>query len=300
MARFVPHALTRRPPPSQLRNMLSKNAVRVIDLFREWDEDGDGEVSKKEFRKAMPLLGYDAPKAEVDKLFDELDPDGGGAISIDELNKALRRGGDAKLQMSSREMSGSASAVMRARRSSSKLDIDTTGRAGGMPIAPPTVIFHKSDVPEYEPPPRWNATRSGNMGVGAGANAINTNRLTEIIIEDRKRERLQEAAREKGGWDVGERPKAHMAYLEYPLHTRTEVTARSFEVLTPFDSYGSTQLTQGKVARSREQRERHRRAQSSGWGSDTVGVYRPLGEMEQHVTPIRFMAARHVNQVPTL
>ena len=59
MARFVPHALTRRPPPSQLRNMLSKNAVRVIDLFREWDEDGDGTVSKKEFRKAMPLLGLE-------------------------------------------------------------------------------------------------------------------------------------------------------------------------------------------------------------------------------------------------
>jgi hypothetical protein len=86
----------------------------------------------------------------VDQVFDELDPDGGGAISIDELNKALRRGpnptpapnltpthpypythptptpypytpnpnqalrrgGDAKLQMSS---SGAASAIARAR-----------------------------------------------------------------------------------------------------------------------------------------------------------------------------------------
>ena len=37
--------------------MLTTNAVRVIDLFREWDEDGDGIVSKKEFRRAMPLLG---------------------------------------------------------------------------------------------------------------------------------------------------------------------------------------------------------------------------------------------------
>ena len=39
----------------QVRDALSKNAVRVIDLFREWDEDGNGTVSKKEFRKAMPL-----------------------------------------------------------------------------------------------------------------------------------------------------------------------------------------------------------------------------------------------------
>ena len=37
--------------------MLTTNAVRVIDLFREWDEDGDGVVSKKEFRRAMPMLG---------------------------------------------------------------------------------------------------------------------------------------------------------------------------------------------------------------------------------------------------
>ena len=31
----------------QLRDALSANAVRVIDLFREWDEDGSGSVCKK-------------------------------------------------------------------------------------------------------------------------------------------------------------------------------------------------------------------------------------------------------------
>ena len=45
----------------------------------------------------MPLLGFVAPRAQVDELFDALDPDRGGAISIDELNKALRRGGEVKL-----------------------------------------------------------------------------------------------------------------------------------------------------------------------------------------------------------
>ena len=39
-----------------LRDSLARSTVRVIDLFREWDEDGDGSVSKKEFRKAMPML----------------------------------------------------------------------------------------------------------------------------------------------------------------------------------------------------------------------------------------------------
>ena len=39
----------------QLRQILIDNAVRVIDLFRDWDDDGNGKVDKKEFRKAMKL-----------------------------------------------------------------------------------------------------------------------------------------------------------------------------------------------------------------------------------------------------
>ena len=34
----------------QLKDALRANAGRVIDLFREWDTDGDGEVSRKEFQ----------------------------------------------------------------------------------------------------------------------------------------------------------------------------------------------------------------------------------------------------------
>ena len=78
----------------QLKEALRKNAVRVIDLFREWDEDGDGTVSKKEFRKAMPLLGLHVPRKEIDALFEEWDPDGSGDIDMKELNKVLRRSGD--------------------------------------------------------------------------------------------------------------------------------------------------------------------------------------------------------------
>ena len=59
-----------KPIQEQLRNAITEQAVRVIELFREWDENGDGQVSKKEFRKAMPLLGLEVPTVEVDKLFD--------------------------------------------------------------------------------------------------------------------------------------------------------------------------------------------------------------------------------------
>ena len=100
--------------------------MRVIDLFREWDEDGDGVVTKKEFRKAMPLLGFDAPREMVDQLFDELDPDGGGAISTVELNKALRRGGGAAPMTSS----GAASAIARARNTTEGSNPRLAGRQG--------------------------------------------------------------------------------------------------------------------------------------------------------------------------
>ena len=59
----------------QLRELLAKHSVRVVDLFKDWDEDGNGCVNKKEFRKAVATLGLDASKKEVDALFDSFDPD---------------------------------------------------------------------------------------------------------------------------------------------------------------------------------------------------------------------------------
>ena len=50
----------------QIKQALHKNLARVIDLFREWDEDGSGNVSKKEFRKAMPMLGLRVAREALD------------------------------------------------------------------------------------------------------------------------------------------------------------------------------------------------------------------------------------------
>jgi len=84
----------------QLREILNQNAVRVIDLFRSWDDDGNGKVDAKEFRKAVAALGYKAPKKDVDEVFGAFDVDKSGEIDYHELNRALRRGGESKLDPS--------------------------------------------------------------------------------------------------------------------------------------------------------------------------------------------------------
>ena len=63
----------------------------MTDLFREWDTDGSGTVSKKEFRRAIGALGYEAPRAELDRAFAEFDTDRSGEIDVGELTRALKR-----------------------------------------------------------------------------------------------------------------------------------------------------------------------------------------------------------------
>ena len=75
----------------QLRSVLKENAVRVVDLFREWDEDGDGTISRREFAKVMPVLGIKVSKQDMDELFALFDPDGSGLIDYSELNELLRQ-----------------------------------------------------------------------------------------------------------------------------------------------------------------------------------------------------------------
>ena len=62
----------------------------MIDLFREWDEDGSGYVDKREVRRAMPLLGLDVPRKDIDELFDSWDPDGSGMLELKELTRVLK------------------------------------------------------------------------------------------------------------------------------------------------------------------------------------------------------------------
>ena len=75
----------------QIRAFLSTKAVRVIDLFHEWDDDNSGSISKAEFCKAMVSLGLEVSPSVIEELFDAWDPDGSGTLEIKEMQKQLRR-----------------------------------------------------------------------------------------------------------------------------------------------------------------------------------------------------------------
>lgn len=78
---------------NNLRLRLLEGAGKVIDLFRSLDRDGDGKVTRDEFRQALPLVGFDSSQTDVvDDLFRELDGDGNGTIEYEELTAALRHG----------------------------------------------------------------------------------------------------------------------------------------------------------------------------------------------------------------
>ena len=82
----------------ELRRALHVNAAKVMDLFRSWDVNGDGIVTRGEFRRALDQIGLHAfSAAEKDELFDEFDGDGDGWITIVELSHALRGGADSAL-----------------------------------------------------------------------------------------------------------------------------------------------------------------------------------------------------------
>lgn len=73
----------------RLYDVLVANRTRVLTLFQSWDEDKNGKVDRDEFRRAMSVLGYNAPEEAIGKLFDSWDTDGSGFLELDELSRIL-------------------------------------------------------------------------------------------------------------------------------------------------------------------------------------------------------------------
>ena len=79
-----------RSASEQLHQAFEEIATdRIQDVFRAWDVDGGGTISRAEFGKAMVALGVKATKTEMNKLFNELDPDNSGAIDFKEIHNSI-------------------------------------------------------------------------------------------------------------------------------------------------------------------------------------------------------------------
>lgn len=75
----------------EVREALARERTRVIEMFRVCDVDGDGRVSRREFRATLPALGFGAGgRQSIDALFDTFDLDGSGMLSLLELKTVLR------------------------------------------------------------------------------------------------------------------------------------------------------------------------------------------------------------------
>ena len=76
---------------SRLGAILVAKNYKVSELIAKWDCDGDGSISKDEFRTCVFDLGVPSTPEEVDALFDSYDTDGGGSLDLHELKPTLRK-----------------------------------------------------------------------------------------------------------------------------------------------------------------------------------------------------------------
>ena len=74
-----------------LRALMDKEVQRLTALFREWDTDGSGLVSRREFHRGLAALSCNASKQQIDALFDSIDMNKSGSIDYAELRQAFAK-----------------------------------------------------------------------------------------------------------------------------------------------------------------------------------------------------------------
>ena len=77
----------------KLGEAIMSRGITTAQLLKEWDKDGDGELTKIEFKQAVRLsLALKASNEQIDAIFDMLDTDADGSIQIDfEVRPAIKK-----------------------------------------------------------------------------------------------------------------------------------------------------------------------------------------------------------------
>lgn len=78
-----------RPSGLQPRNRIFSGEPTALNLFRFFDADGGGSISKEEFRQAMQQIGNNPSSEEIDVMFADADCDGDGEIDYREFLKVF-------------------------------------------------------------------------------------------------------------------------------------------------------------------------------------------------------------------
>ena len=67
------------------------NEDDIREAFRMFDTDGNGEISKEEFKRTMSKLGEMLTDEQVDKLVAEVDINGDGNIDFEEFKIIMKK-----------------------------------------------------------------------------------------------------------------------------------------------------------------------------------------------------------------
>lgn len=138
----VPSRLTKpnRPmnvlPRQDLQRRLRKHWDRVMELFVQWDVNGDGHISETEFTKGLLALGIPAEPQSVDMLFSELERGPGGQVSFTELNRAIRAPNGSEAEKKRRAGGPVTVAVPITRESYAASKAEMAARGAAMPAMP--------------------------------------------------------------------------------------------------------------------------------------------------------------------
>lgn len=76
---------------AQLGRLLVKRNLKIADILIKWDANGNGTVSKSEFRFHVRELGVTAENPAIDECFNSYDADSGGSLDISEIKPALKK-----------------------------------------------------------------------------------------------------------------------------------------------------------------------------------------------------------------
>ncbi|EYC14046.1 hypothetical protein Y032_0042g679 [Ancylostoma ceylanicum] len=75
----------------QLKTMECIRESELREVFKEFDKNGDGKITKEELELALVQLGEKPSNSKIDAIISQADTDGNGCIEIDEFLQVLRQ-----------------------------------------------------------------------------------------------------------------------------------------------------------------------------------------------------------------